>query len=72
MNAAIGRKKCRTTGIAIAMAAFGCLSLTGCAEEQPKTSSPSSKEIRGNSDRSFEKLKQEEREQGKASDGTTR
>lgn len=76
MNAAIDRKNRRRTGSMIVMAAvlatFGYLSLAGCAEDQPKTSSPSSKEVRGNSDRSFEKLKQEERERGKTSDGTAR
>lgn len=53
------------------LAVFGWVSMTGCAEDPPKPSS-TSKEIKTDSDRFFEKMKQEERERGKASDGTTR
>jgi hypothetical protein len=44
--------------------------MTGCAED-PQKPTPS-KEIKTDSDRFFEKMKQEERERGKDTDGTTR
>ena len=45
--------------------------LPGCASPAPETSDPSSKEIKSESDRMFEKMKQEERERAKAREGTT-
>jgi hypothetical protein len=40
-------------------------SLSGCASHPPETSDPSAKEIKTDSDRMFEKMKQEERERAR-------
>ena len=41
----------------------GLAMITGCSSEPPKTmQQPTSEQVRGNADRSFDKLKQEERE----------
>jgi hypothetical protein len=41
-------------------------SLPGCASHAPEASEPSTKEIKSDSDRMFEKMKQEERERERA------
>lgn len=46
--------------------------LPGCASHAPETADPSSKEIKSDSDRMFDKMKQEERERSKGTEGTTR
>ena len=47
-------------------------SLPGCASHAPETSDPSAKEIKTDSDRMFEKMKQEERERAKGTEATPR
>ena len=49
----------------------GASLLPGCASPPAETSDPSSKEIKSDADRMFEKMKQEERERDKAREGTT-
>lgn len=46
------------------------LSVTGCASDPPP--SPSKKEVQSDSDRFFEKVKQEEQERGKGADAPLR
>jgi hypothetical protein len=65
-----GWERGSTIAATAVLAAFGWFSLAGCAEEPPK--STPSKEIKSDSDRFFEKMKQEERERGKDPNGTTR
>ncbi len=50
----------------------GASLLPGCASPAPETSDPSSREIKSESDRTFERMKQEERERANAKvrDGT--
>jgi hypothetical protein len=48
----------------------GASLLPGCASPAPETSDPSSREIKSESDRMFEKMKQEERERAKARERT--
>lgn len=60
---------CLMGGLAAAVI-VGCLSVTGCASEPPP--SPSKKEIHSDSDRFFEKMKQEEQGRGKDADAPTR
>jgi hypothetical protein len=55
-------------GRAALLAGFIATGLWGCASEPPPPSTPSTKEIRGNSDRYFEKMKQEERERGQGTE----
>jgi hypothetical protein len=57
----IGWKKGSAMVLAV-LSAFGWLSLSGCAED-PERPTPA-KEIKSDSDRMFEKMKQEERERG--------
>jgi hypothetical protein len=52
--------------LALAVVAGGIV-LLGCAADRPTSSAPTQKEVRGNSDRFFDKMKQEEREQGTSS-----
>jgi hypothetical protein len=47
-------------------------SLPGCASHAPETSDPSAKEIKSDSDRMFEKMKQEERERAKGIEAAPR
>ena len=47
-------------------------SLPGCASHAPEASDPSAKEIKSDSDRMFEKMKQEERERAKGTSATPR
>jgi hypothetical protein len=47
----------------------GASLLPGCASPAPETSDPSSREVKSESDRMFEKMKQEERERAKAREG---
>ena len=47
-------------------------SLPGCASHAPEASDPSAKEIKSDSDRMFEKMKQEERERAKGTEATPR
>ncbi len=52
----------RAIGLLGGLAAAGVL-VTGCASEQPKPmAQPSLEQVKGNADRGFDKLKQEERE----------
>ena len=52
----------RVIGLLAGLAAAGGL-VTGCASEQPKPmAQPSLEQVKGNADRGFDKLKQEERE----------
>ena len=44
----------------------GASLLPGCASPPPETSDPSSKEIKSDADRMFEKMKQEEQERERA------
>ena len=55
-----------------ALVLVSACSLYGCASHAPETSDPSSKEIKSDSDRMFDKMKQEERERSKGTEGTTR
>ncbi len=49
------------------------MSLVGCAGEPPKAPpQPTPQAVRGNADRTFEKLKQEERERDTDNQGTAR
>ena len=47
-------------------------SLPGCASHAPEASDPSAKEIKTDSDRMFEKVKQEERERARGTEPTPR
>jgi hypothetical protein len=49
----------------------GTALLSGCASPAPETTDPSRGEIKSDSERMFEKMKQEERERDKAREGTT-
>ena len=52
----------RVIGLLAGLAAAGGL-VTGCASEKPKPmAQPSLEQVKGNADRGFDKLKQEERE----------
>lgn len=44
---------------------IGALSLFGCADKPKATSQPSSSQVKSDSDRFFDKMKQDEREHGK-------
>lgn len=48
------------------------LSVTGCASGSKATSQPAPSQTRSDSDRFFEKMKQEERERGTPMDGSSR
>jgi hypothetical protein len=50
----------------------GCFSIFGCAADRPTSSSPTQKEIRADSDRFHEKMKQEERDHGKGTEPAVR
>ena len=58
------------TAVLGASMVIGGLFLAGCAD-QPKPA-PGQKEIRSDSDRFFERVKQEENERGKDAEGATR
>jgi len=47
-------------------------SLPGCASHAPEASDPNAKEIKTDSDRMFEKMKQEERERARGTQPTSR
>ena len=47
-------------------------SLPGCASHAPESSDPNAQEIKTDSDRMFEKMKQEERERAKGTSATPR
>ena len=47
-------------------------SLPGCASHAPETPDPSAKEIKTDSDRMFDKMKQEERERARGTEATPR
>jgi len=47
-------------------------SLPGCASHAPESSDPSAQEIKTDSDRMFEKMKQEERERARRTEPTPR
>ena len=47
-------------------------SLPGCASHAPESSDPSAQEIKTDSDRMFEKVKQEERERARGTEPTPR
>jgi hypothetical protein len=51
--------------IAAVLVVCAC-SLPGCASHAPETSDPTTKDIKSDSDRMFEKMKQEERERERA------
>jgi outer membrane murein-binding lipoprotein Lpp len=59
-------------GSLVAAVVICACSLTGCASHAPETSDPSAKEIKTDSDRMFEKMKQEERERAKGTEATPR
>ena len=61
----------RLIGGLAAAVMVGCLLVTGCASDPPP-SSPSKKEIHSDSDRFFEKVKQEEQGRGKDADAPMR
>lgn len=44
---------------------IGALSLFGCAEKPKASAQPTSSQVKSDSDRMFDKMKQDEREQGK-------
>jgi hypothetical protein len=44
---------------------IGALSLFGCADKPKATPQPSSSQVKSDSDRFFDKMKQDEREHGK-------
>lgn len=44
---------------------IGALSLLGCADKPKATPQPTSSQVKSDSDRFFDKMKQDEREQGK-------
>jgi hypothetical protein len=55
-----------TLGSLVAAVVLVCACfLPGCASHPPETSDPSAKEIKSDSDRMFEKMKQEERERAR-------
>ncbi|MER3422306.1 MAG: hypothetical protein C4293_02810 [Nitrospiraceae bacterium] len=56
---AAGRRKGYVLAFVMIMGVF---SLLGCTAERPAAPSPTQREIRSNSDRFFEKMKQEEHE----------
>ena len=64
----IGSTRLPPAGMAALLAGFIATGLWGCASEPPPPPTPSTKEIRGNSDRYFEKMKQEERERGQGTE----
>lgn len=61
-----------TQSLVTALVLVSVCSLYSCASQVPETSDPSSKEIKSDSDRMFDKMKQEERERSKGTEGTTR
>lgn len=54
----------RTRGVVLCgLLAYGLAMTTGCSSERPKPmQQPTSEQVKGNADRTFDKLKQEERE----------
>ena len=44
---------------------IGAMSLVGCADKPKAMSQPTSPQVKSDSDRFFDKMKQDEREQGK-------
>lgn len=59
-------------GLGAAVGVIVLVALAGCASAPATSSAPTQKEIRSDSDRFFEKLKQEEREHGKGHEGGAR
>lgn len=66
------RRVVRGAALGLVVAVVG-LSVVGCSHEPPKPQAqPTHKDVRGDSDRFFDKLKQEERERGsKGTEGPT-
>jgi hypothetical protein len=57
--------------VAAAVLICAC-ALPGCASHAPEPSDPSAKEIKTDSDRMFDKMKQEERERARGTEATPR
>jgi hypothetical protein len=57
--------------LVVALMIMSASSFTGCASDAPPPDR-SSQEIKSDSDRMFEKMKQEERERAKGTEGTPR
>ena len=55
----------RTGYIVMCGCLVGALSLFGCAEKPKASPQPTSSQVKSDSDRFFDKMKQDEREQGK-------
>lgn len=55
----------RTGKAFVCLAVVAWLGAYGCAAEPMKTPPPSQRQIQGDSDRFFDKMKEEERDQGK-------
>jgi len=62
----------RRSPLVVALIIISAYSFTGCASDAPPPPDRSSQEIKSDSDRMFEKLKQEERERAKGTEGTPR
>lgn len=61
MNAV--RSACRRPVVLLGLTALAAVSWTGCSSTEPKPmAQPSVQDVRGNADRAFEKLKQEEKQ----------
>ena len=56
----------------VCLAIVGVVSFQGCAADRPASSPPTKKEVQGDSDRFFDKLKEEERERGRTSESPMR
>ncbi len=65
MNEQVGKVLCgRTLGVVLCgLLACGLTMITGCSSERPTSmQQPTHEQVKGNADRTFDKLKQEERE----------
>jgi hypothetical protein len=59
------RKRMQQRGVALGASLFILSLFTACANDQPKPlPQPTPDQVRGHTDRAFEKLKQEEQERG--------
>lgn len=65
MRTVNGRSGYRVTGAMLVTAVLIAVALVGCSSNEPKPmAQPSVQDVKGNADRSFDRLKQEERQQG--------
>jgi hypothetical protein len=67
------RRFCDRLLLSVLVSMIGCTTVfSGCSSDPPATQPRAGKEIKADSDRFFEKMKQEERERGRAAEGTAR